>query len=57
MQLGHEVVGFSMTERYATWSPDYLEKSTAAIDKLLRASIPSDAPANQSRTVALQLRA
>ncbi|RVD58838.1 site-specific integrase [Mesorhizobium sp. M2D.F.Ca.ET.223.01.1.1] len=44
MQLGHKVTGFSMTERYASWSPDYLEKSSAAIEKLLRAAIPLDAP-------------
>lgn len=44
MQLGHKVTGFSMTERYAAWSPDYLEKATAALDKLLRTSIPLDAP-------------
>jgi integrase len=44
MQLGHKVVGFSMTERYASWSPDYLEKSSAALEKLLRAAIPLDAP-------------
>ncbi|TPM41439.1 site-specific integrase [Mesorhizobium sp. B2-3-4] len=44
MQLGHKVTGFSMTERYASWSPDYLEKSSAALEKLLRAAIPLDAP-------------
>ncbi|WP_442577887.1 tyrosine-type recombinase/integrase [Mesorhizobium sp. ASY16-5R] len=44
MQLGHKVAAFSMTERYAAWSPDYLDKSTAAIEKLLRAAIPLDAP-------------
>ncbi|TIT36144.1 MAG: hypothetical protein E5W65_10270 [Mesorhizobium sp.] len=48
MQLGHKVVGFSMTERYASWSPDYLEKSSAAIEKLLRAAIPLDAPPVQN---------
>ncbi|MBN9219518.1 MAG: tyrosine-type recombinase/integrase [Mesorhizobium sp.] len=44
MQLGHKVAGFSMTEIYAAWSPDYLEKSSAALEKLLRAAIPLDAP-------------
>jgi len=44
MQLGHKVTGFSMTERYASWSPDYLEKAAAAIEKLLREAIPLDAP-------------
>jgi integrase len=44
MQLGHKVVGFSMTERYAAWSPDYLENAAAALDKLLCAAIPLDAP-------------
>lgn len=48
MQLGHKVTGFSMTERYASWSPDYLEKSSAAIEKLLRAAIPLDAPPVQN---------
>jgi integrase len=44
MQLGHKVASFSMTERYAAWSPDYLEKSAVALEKLLRAAIPLDAP-------------
>jgi integrase len=44
MQLGHKVVGFSMTERYSAWSPDYLEKSSVALEKLLRAAIPLNAP-------------
>ncbi|WP_077225134.1 tyrosine-type recombinase/integrase [Agrobacterium tumefaciens] len=43
MQLGHKVVGFTMTERYAAWSPDYLEKAAVALEKLLRLSIPLDA--------------
>lgn len=44
MQLGHKVAAFSMTERYASWSPDYLEKAAAALEKLLRQSIPLEAP-------------
>lgn len=44
MQLGHKVGGYSMTERYASWSPEYLDKASVALDKLLRAAIPLDAP-------------
>lgn len=43
-QLGHKMPGYSMTELYAADSPDYLENAARAIDKLLRASIPLDAP-------------
>ncbi|MBL1430666.1 MAG: site-specific integrase [Robiginitomaculum sp.] len=35
-QLGHKSREFSMTERYAPYSPDHMEKSVAALDKLLR---------------------
>lgn len=34
-QLGHKSREFSMTERYAPYSPDHMEKSVAALDKLL----------------------
>lgn len=43
-QLGHKMPGYNITEMYASASPDYLEKSAAAIEKLLRAAIPLDAP-------------
>lgn len=43
-QLGHKMPGYNITEMYASASPDYLEKSSAAIEKLLRAAIPLDAP-------------
>ncbi|CUW85778.1 tyrosine-type recombinase/integrase [Rhizobium pusense] len=43
-QLGHRMPSFNITEIYASASPDYLEKSAAAIEKLLRAAIPLDAP-------------
>lgn len=35
-QLGHKSREFSMTERYAPYSPDHMEKSVAALDKLLK---------------------
>ncbi len=35
-QLGHKSREFSMTERYAAYSPDHMEKSVAALNKLLR---------------------
>jgi len=34
-QLGHKSREFSMTERYAPYSPDHMEKSVAALNKLL----------------------
>jgi len=34
-QLGHKSREFSMTERYAPYSPDHMQKSVAALDKLL----------------------
>ncbi len=34
-QLGHKDLKHAMTERYASFSPDYLEGSVEAIDKLL----------------------
>ena len=34
-QLGHKSREFSMTERYAPYSPDHMEKSVTALDKLL----------------------
>jgi len=34
-QLGHKSREFSMTERYAPYSPDYMKKSVAALDQLL----------------------
>lgn len=43
-QLGHKMPGYNITEMYASASPDYLEKSVAALDKLLRTAIPLDAP-------------
>lgn len=43
-QLGHKMPGYNITEMYASASPDYLQKSAKAIDKLLRAAIPLDAP-------------
>jgi integrase len=43
-QLGHKMPGYNITEIYASASPDYLDKSTAALDKLLLAAIPLDAP-------------
>lgn len=42
-QLGHRMPGYSITEIYAAASPDYLQKSAEAIEKLLRAAIPLDA--------------
>ena len=36
-QLGHKSREFSMTERYAPFSPDHMEKSVAALNKLLNA--------------------
>lgn len=36
-QLGHKSREFSMTERYAPYSPDHMEKSVAALDRLLAA--------------------
>lgn len=42
-QLGHKMPGYNITEMYASASPDYLEKSSAAIEKLLREAIPLDA--------------
>lgn len=44
MQLGHKMPQFSMTERYAAWSPDYLDQAAAALEKLLCLSVPPDAP-------------
>lgn len=35
-QLGHKSREFSMTERYAPYSPDYMEKSVIALNELLR---------------------
>jgi hypothetical protein len=35
--------GYNITEMYALASPDYLEKSSAAIEKLRRTAIPLDA--------------
>jgi integrase len=43
-QLGHKMPGYNITEMYASASPDYLENSAAAIEKLLRTAIPLDAP-------------
>lgn len=43
-QLGHKMPGYNITEMYASASPDYLQKSAKAIEKLLRAAIPLDAP-------------
>jgi integrase len=43
-QLGHKMPGFNITEMYASASPDYLDKSSTAIEKLLRSAIPLDAP-------------
>jgi integrase len=43
-QLGHRLPGYSITELYASESPDYLENAGSAIEKLLRAAIPLDAP-------------
>lgn len=43
-QLGHKMPGYNITEMYASASPDYLEKSALALEKLLRAAIPLDAP-------------
>lgn len=43
-QLGHKMPAFNITEMYASASPDYLEKSAAAIEKLLRTAIPLGAP-------------
>ncbi|MBP2564545.1 integrase [Agrobacterium tumefaciens] len=43
-QLGHKMPSYNITEIYASASPDYLEKSAVAIEKLLRAAIPLDAP-------------
>jgi integrase len=43
-QLGHKMPGYNITEMYASASPDYLEKSALAIEKLLREAIPLDAP-------------
>jgi integrase len=43
-QLGHKMPGYNITEMYASASPDYLEKSAEAIEALLRAAIPLDAP-------------
>lgn len=43
-QLGHKMPGYNITEMYASASPDYLEKSAEAIEKLLRSAIPLDAP-------------
>jgi len=34
-QLGHKSREFSMTERYAPYSPDHMEKSVAALNRLL----------------------
>ena len=34
-QLGHKSREFSMTERYAPYSPDHMEKSVVALNKLL----------------------
>ena len=34
-QLGHSMSEHSMTERYAPYSPDYLERSVGALDRLL----------------------
>ena len=34
-QLGHSTARHEMTERYAAFSPDYLEKSATSLDKLL----------------------
>ncbi len=44
MQLGHKMPGFSMTERYSAWDPSYLSQASEALDKLLKLSVPSDAP-------------
>lgn len=35
-QLGHKSREFSMTERYAPYSPDHMEKSVAALNRLLK---------------------
>lgn len=35
-QLGHSIARHEMTERYAAFSPDYLEKSATSLDRLLR---------------------
>lgn len=43
-QLGHKMPSYTITEMYASASPDYLEKSAEAIEKLLRTAIPLDAP-------------
>lgn len=43
-QLGHRMPSFNITEMYASASPDYLDKSAEAIEKLLRTAIPLDAP-------------
>ena len=43
-QLGHKMPQFNITEMYAAWSPDYLDKSAVAIEKLLCEAIPLDAP-------------
>lgn len=34
-QLGHKAAGYSITERYASHSPDYLQKAVQAIDEYL----------------------
>jgi len=43
-QLGHKMPGYNITEMYASASPDYLDKASAAIEKLLRTANPLDAP-------------
>lgn len=47
-QLGHRLPGYTMSERYAVFSPDYLEKAAAALEKLICLAVPFDAPKVQS---------
>ncbi len=43
-QLGHRMPGYSMSEKYAPYSPDYLEKASTALDKLVSQVVVKEAP-------------
>ena len=42
-QLGHKLEGYNMTERYAAWSPTYLEQASGALDQLM-GCLPYEVP-------------
>lgn len=49
-QLGHKRFGHDMTLRYMPHAPDYLEKSCAALERLLQLVIAENAPALRQKS-------